>query len=140
MTKKHDCIVSQTISDGLVFAETLHACCHCYFQVAFEDVIAEPAGVHSLDCIWKLSYMLFEGGKNCQYQLSTILCGPMMALDLGCQFGYMAYLHIWTLTPALRLISIECGLLQKIWSLFVNCCCGACAEMLGNTCGRLKTG
>ena len=38
-----------------------------YIQVDFEDVLAEPSGAHSADCIWKNSYSCFQCGKNCGY-------------------------------------------------------------------------
>ncbi len=38
-----------------------------YIQVQFEDVLGEPEGAHSADCIWKFSYTLFDFGKNLGY-------------------------------------------------------------------------
>ncbi|KAL4226699.1 Caveolin-3 [Mactra antiquata] len=31
-----------------------------HLKVRFEDVLAEPEGIRSIDCIWKLSYYGFE--------------------------------------------------------------------------------
>ena len=42
-----------------------------FLQVAFEDVIAEPDGAHSNDCVWKCSFRCFTGAKLCCYRLLT---------------------------------------------------------------------
>ncbi len=38
-----------------------------FIQVDFEDVLAEPAGAHSVDCVWDNSYKCFQLGKNFGY-------------------------------------------------------------------------
>ena len=46
-----------------------------YIQVTFADVLAEPEGAHSMDCVWINSYSCFNGGLSCCYKLLTCLCG-----------------------------------------------------------------
>ena len=51
-----------------------------YIQVTFGDVLAEPDGAHSADCIWRNSYSCFEGGLNCCYKLLTFIFGLPVGL------------------------------------------------------------
>lgn len=100
-------------------------------QVAFEDVLGEPAGVRSADCVWRNAYTCFECGKNLCYKLLTILCGICIALAWGCHFAGIAFSNIWCFTPCLRCLSICIGCVQKVnWSI-INCCLGPCCETGG---------
>lgn len=109
-------------------------------QVAFEDVLAEPDGVKSIDCVWKLSYTCFELGKNCYYKLATLLCGICMALEWGCEFGAVALCQVWVCTPVLREFTIFCGSCQKCVTIAVSCCCSPFFDVCGNCLARIKTG
>jgi hypothetical protein len=46
-----------------------------YIQVEFDDVLAEPTGAHSAQCVWKNAYKCFNCGFNCCYKFMTFLCG-----------------------------------------------------------------
>jgi len=46
-----------------------------YIQVEFDDVLGEPEGAKSAECVWKNSFKCFNCGKNLCYQLMTYLCG-----------------------------------------------------------------
>ena len=48
---------------------------NAHVQVQFDDVLAEPAGAHSAECVWRNSYKCFSGGMSCCYKLLTYLCG-----------------------------------------------------------------
>ncbi|XP_076356858.1 caveolin-1-like [Tachypleus tridentatus] len=73
-----------------------------YLQVEFDDVIAEPEGTYSVDCVWKGAYSIFTGTKNCCYKLLTILFAIPVALVIGCSFAILSFQHIWCLGPAIR--------------------------------------
>ena len=47
-------------------------------KVSFDDVLAEPEGAHSNDCVWKLSYNCFTCGKLCLYRFITVFCAAPM--------------------------------------------------------------
>ena len=38
-----------------------------YIQIKFDDVLGEPEGAHSAECVWQFSYTLFEFGRNIGY-------------------------------------------------------------------------
>ena len=46
-----------------------------FIQVEFEDVLSEPNGAHSADCVWRNSFKCFECGKNCCYKFLSFFCG-----------------------------------------------------------------
>lgn len=111
-------------------------CSYCYciqIQVGFEDVLAEPAGAHSVDCVWKASYFCFNCGKNCCYNILAALCGIFIALGWGCEFAWITFSMVWCITPCLRLYSILMGCLQKYFGTCITCFLAPICE----TCGLL---
>ncbi|XP_069141788.1 caveolin-1-like [Argopecten irradians] len=97
----------------------------------FNDVLGEPDGTHSIDCVWKLSYTCFECWKGLCYKLLTLFCGICIAAEWGCEFAYIAFYHIWFITPCMKVCEINCGLCQKLYATVINCCIVPCTEALG---------
>lgn len=95
--------------------------------------MAEPAGAHSIDCVWKASYCCFNCGKNCCYNILAALCGFFIALGWGCEFAWITFSMVWCITPCLRLYSISMGCLQKYFGTCVTCFLAPICE----TCGLL---
>ena len=104
--------------------------CVC-LQVAFEDVIAEPEGAHTIDCCWRCSYTAFNCAKGCCYNILSILCGCPLALCWGCEFAYITFVHVWQITPCLRVFMINCGCAQKFCGTCLQCCLGPICETAG---------
>lgn len=102
-------------------------------QVAFEDVLAEPDGVHSFDIVWKCSYNFFNFGKNCCYMLMTTMCGMFIALYWGCEFALISFYQVWCISPLLSIFSIYMGCAQKMYGTYVRCY----LEPICETCGLL---
>lgn len=97
----------------------------------FDEVIAEPDGTHSLDCVWKLSNTCFECWKNLCYKFLTLCCGCCVAGEWGCEFAYIAFCHVWLVTPFLKILEINCGVCRRFYSLLVGCCLTPCFEACG---------
>ncbi|XP_061179136.1 caveolin-1-like [Saccostrea echinata] len=97
----------------------------------FNDVIGEPDGTHSIDCVFKLSNTCFELWKGLCYKLMTFCCGCCIAMEWGCEFAYIAFFHIWMLTPCIKVVEINCGVCQRIYTMCINCCCTPCYESIG---------
>ncbi|KAL3852820.1 hypothetical protein ACJMK2_016435 [Sinanodonta woodiana] len=102
-----------------------------HIKVCFEDCIAEPEGVRSIDCVWRNSYMCFNCGKNLCYKILTTCCGICIAFCWGCDFACTAFDHIWFLTPCMREFSICVGVWQKSFGTIINCCCVPICEACG---------
>ena len=92
-----------------------------YIQVSFDDVLAEPEGAHSMDCVWSNSHKCFNCGMKCYYKIATLLCGLCYALHWGCMFGAVAFEAIWFWTPVLRLLTIALFPVRKVMAIFLNC-------------------
>lgn len=90
-----------------------------YLQVEFDDVLAEPAGTHSADCVWRNSYKCFTCGKNLCYKILTFLCGIFVALAWGCTFAHISFSIIWCFAPALRALHIVLNPFKKIYSILL---------------------
>ncbi|XP_022334719.1 caveolin-1-like [Crassostrea virginica] len=102
-----------------------------HLKVQFEDILAEPEGVRSLDCVWKLSYKCFSCWKTLCYVIMTTLCGICLAAEWGCQFSYIAFVHIWYITPCFKILELNCGCLQKLYGLCIHCCLDPMCEACG---------
>jgi hypothetical protein len=50
----------------------------------------EPDGVHSLDCVWKISHKCFELWKRLTYILLTTFYGICIAAEWGYEFAYIS--------------------------------------------------
>ncbi|XP_064606657.1 caveolin-3-like [Liolophura sinensis] len=107
-----------------------------HVKVMFEDVLGEPEGAHSADCVWRNSYKCFNCGKSCCYKFLTYLCGILTALCWGCNFACITFEHIWCITPFLRVWAIYLGCMQKFLGQCYNCCvspfCEACGMFFSN--------
>lgn len=102
-----------------------------HLQCAFEDVLAEPDGAHSIDCVWSMANCCFNCWKGFCYKMATLLCGACIAAGLGCEFACIAFSHVWCYTPSLRKLAINCGYQKKMWSLYVSCCLEPCCTSCG---------
>ncbi|KAK6175092.1 hypothetical protein SNE40_013626 [Patella caerulea] len=102
-----------------------------HLKVNFDDVLGEPEGAHSADCVWRTSYLCFNGGKNCCYMFLTFICGLPLALCWGCEFAMITFQHVWQITPCMRIFMINCGCAQKFFGTCVNCCLAPICEAVG---------
>ena len=100
-----------------------------HIKCEFYDVIAEPKGVHSFDCIWELSEVLFSCCKNCWYKLFTLMCGCCIAAYWALEFVPVIFSHVWCLTPCYQVVNITCGFWCKnFFNLCVRCFVAPCAK------------
>ncbi|XP_041378603.1 caveolin-1-like [Gigantopelta aegis] len=104
-----------------------------HIKVAFEDVLGEPDGAHTIDCVWINSYKCFNCWKSLCYTISTLLCGICIAAEWGCEFASIAFYHVWVITPCFKVLELNCGICQKLYGLCIHCCldpffeaCGLC--------------
>ncbi len=96
----------------------------------FHDVIGEPPGAHSADCVWKNSFKCYTGGKNCCYTVLTFICALPAALCWGCQFACITFNQIWCVTPFVRCFNMLFVCLARIYSTVVHCYCDPINESM----------
>ncbi|XP_073323763.1 caveolin-3-like [Pagrus major] len=71
-------------------------------KVDFEDVIAEPAGVHSVDRVWKFSFNTFTVSKFWCYRGLTAIFGLPLSLLWGLVFACLSFWQIWVVVPSIK--------------------------------------
>merc|ERR1711976_130467 len=101
-------------------------------KVFFEEVLGEPEGVRSADCVWTNGFKCFNGTLNCCYKFLTFICGVPLAFCWGCEFACEACYHVWYLTPAIHEMGIYC----KTTAMQCQICLGACMTPFMESCGR----
>ncbi|XP_025107289.1 caveolin-1-like [Pomacea canaliculata] len=102
-----------------------------HIKVAFEDVIGEPEGAHSPDCVWVNSYKCFNCSRDCCYAVLTALCAIPLSFCWGCEFAWITFQHVWQIGPSLRIFMINCVCAQKFFSTCLHCCLGPICETCG---------
>ncbi|KAL8623140.1 hypothetical protein ACOMHN_063360 [Nucella lapillus] len=111
-----------------------------HLKVAFEDVLAEPEGVRSIDCVWSNSFRCFNFWKNACYMLNTLCCGMCVAMYWGCEFAGIAFQHVWCITPYFKVLELNCLCTQKLYGICVHCLLDPCCEAFGLLFGAFKKG
>ncbi|GFT64317.1 caveolin-1 [Nephila pilipes] len=110
------------------------------FKVEFDDVIAEPEGTYSIDCVWKGSNRLFTCSKNCCYKTLTLICALPIAFISGCTFACLSFQHIWCVSPALRQCRINCYMVRQYLTSVLDSCLGPCCSEMGLCLSRIRIG
>ncbi|XP_045164731.2 caveolin-3-like isoform X1 [Mercenaria mercenaria] len=109
-----------------------------HVKAEFEDVLGEPEGARSMDCVWKLSFRCFNIWRDCCYKLATLFCGICIAMSWGCQFAGIAFNHVWCITPSLTKCQIDCIVFRKCYFMCIDCCVGPVCEACGLMLSRIK--
>lgn len=103
-----------------------------HMHVQFEEVLAEPDGVKSIDCVWRASYKCFTLWKNLCYIIMTTCCGICISMYWGCEFAALAFQHVWQITPGLKLCEIQCTLLQRCYGTCMHCLLDPVCDAFGH--------
>ncbi|XP_013086022.2 caveolin-1-like [Biomphalaria glabrata] len=101
-----------------------------HVKVAYEDVIAEPDGAHSFNCVWSCAYRTYSCCKSFAYNLLTILSCLPLSICWGCLYAYVSFYSIWIITPLMRFYLINCGCCQKFYSACIQCYYQPCYEAM----------
>ena len=91
-----------------------------HVQVMFDDVLGEPEGAHSMDCVWKNAHSCLDCGLSCCYKLVTFFCGLPIALMWGCGFAMISFYEVWLMTPGIRAFQIILSNLRKLMSIYLG--------------------
>jgi len=102
-----------------------------HVKVNFEEVLAEPEGARSCDCVWRGASKCFTCTLDCCYKLLTAVLGFPLAFCWGCEFACLAFCHIWYCTPCIKSCAIELTACRSILRLFYESTYGACCEACG---------
>merc|ERR1711893_585168 len=109
-----------------------------HVKVVFEEVLGEPDGVRSIDCVWRNSYSCFNGTLSCCYKVLTILCGIPLAFCWGCEFACTACYHVFYMTPMIRDTAIWCKQTEAVCRICVTACCTPIMASMGRCLGMIS--
>ncbi|XP_068107638.1 caveolin-3 [Hyperolius riggenbachi] len=107
-------------------------------KIDFEDVIAEPYGVHSFDGVWKASYTTFTVTKYWCYRFLSALIGIPLSVIWGVLFALISFCHIWAVVPCVKSYLIEIQCVGRTFSLCVHTFCDPMFEALGKVFSAVK--
>lgn len=91
-----------------------------HVRVGFEEVFAEPEGMHSLDPVWRYSYLTFFNSKFWCYRIITLICAVPAAILWGIYFALLTFTHIWCVVPCIKAILIKLQCAAQLFSLLVR--------------------
>lgn len=106
-----------------------------HVNLQFEDVLAEPDGVHSFDGVWRTSYATFVGARVWLYRLLAAVIALPCAILWGATFALLSLAHVWAITPLLRVLDLFFFFVKRVWSSIVHTLCDPIFE----SCGMLFT-
>ncbi|XP_066520135.1 caveolin-2-like [Hoplias malabaricus] len=109
-------------------------------KVGFEDVIAEPASVRSLDKVWLWSHAGFEVSRLWFYRLLSLLLAIPVALLLGLLFSILSCLHIWLIMPSVQLLLINMNWVKVIWASILDLTISPFFSSVGRCCAAINIG
>ncbi|XP_058229225.1 caveolin-2 [Hemibagrus wyckioides] len=89
-------------------------------KVSFEDVIAEPISVRSGDRVWFWSNALFEVSRVWFYRIVTAVLAIPFSITAGVLFAFLTCLHIWLLTPCVKVVFMNTGRLEMLWKSLLD--------------------
>ncbi|XP_077981671.1 caveolin-1-like isoform X1 [Glandiceps talaboti] len=90
-------------------------------KVQFEEVFAEPEGMHSFNTIWKYAFITFTGTKFWCYRITTAICAIPCAFCWGIEFACLTFWHVWYVVPYIKAWLICLYWLQRMWQIWISC-------------------
>jgi len=108
-----------------------------HVKVKFEEVLGEPDGVRSIDCVWRYSDKCFNFALSCCYKYITVFCGLPMAFFWGCEFACLAFYHVWYYTPFVKGCTIQLLAARNLLRLCFETCIGTYCEACGMLFSRI---
>uniref|UniRef100_A0A8C6YF83 Caveolin n=1 Tax=Naja naja TaxID=35670 RepID=A0A8C6YF83_NAJNA len=107
-------------------------------KVDFEDVIAEPEGIHSFDGVWKASNTTFTVSKYWCYRILSGVLGLPLALLWGFLFACASFCHIWGAMPCIKSYFIEVQCCGRCYALCIRTFCDPLFEAVGKVCSDVR--
>ena len=76
--------------------------------------MAEPAAAQGFDWAWKLAFVLFSQTKLWIYKILSAVVAIPLALIWAMVFALLTVVHVWILSPALRLLDLILAVVKKV--------------------------
>lgn len=111
---------AETISFGLDLTNRDETGLNDHVKLAFEDILAEPEGYHSWDCLWKATFRLFHGLRGFLYRLLSLVLAIPAAIVWALVFALLTALNVFCCVPGARAAAIPGFWLGKLWNFLLR--------------------
>lgn len=130
------CVETLTIGLNLLDRDEKHVNDHV--NLVFEDVIAEPDASHGFDGAWKLTYLVFSSTRLWCYRLLAALLALPCGLTWGLTFSVLSLLHVWLITPSLRVFDVFLHVVHRVWGGLVRTLLDPVFQSIGKVAGDVR--
>ncbi|XP_033740634.1 caveolin-3-like [Pecten maximus] len=96
---------------------------NAHLKIRYTDTLAEPNGTHSIGCIWDFASIAYSCCRDLHYCLLSTFLGVWIAGFWGCQFGFIAFEHVWYISPFMKCIKIT---FKEAFQICCNMTCRCC--------------
>ncbi|KAH6923170.1 hypothetical protein HPB50_024593 [Hyalomma asiaticum] len=107
-------------------------------KLVFEDVLAEPDASHGFDGAWKLTYLVFTSTRLWCYRLLSALLALPCGLTWGLLFSLLSLVHVWLLTPTLRVFDVILHVVHRVWGGLVRTLLDPVFQSVGKLAGDVR--
>uniref|UniRef100_A0A3Q3X4L4 Caveolin n=1 Tax=Mola mola TaxID=94237 RepID=A0A3Q3X4L4_MOLML len=107
-------------------------------KVDFEDVIAEPDGIRSVDKVWKASHKTYTVSNYCCYRSLSAIFGVPLSLVWGLLFACLSFWHIWAIVPCIKSCQIEFRCLCQPYLLLIKTVINPIFKATGKICRGVR--
>lgn len=130
------CVETLTIGLNLLDRDEKHV--NDSINLVFEDVLAEPDASHGFDGAWKLTYLVFTSTRLWCYRLLSALLALPCGLTWGLLFSLLSLVHVWLLTPTLRVFDVILHVVHRVWGGLVRTLLDPVFQSVGKLVGDVR--
>lgn len=130
------CVETLTIGLNLLDRDEKHV--NDSINLVFEDVLAEPDASHGFDGAWKLTYLVFTSTRLWCYRLLSALLALPCGLTWGLLFSLLSLVHVWLLTPTLRVFDVILHVVHRVWGGLVRTLLDPVFQSVGKLAGDVR--
>ncbi|XP_060071637.1 uncharacterized protein LOC132551504 [Ylistrum balloti] len=94
-----------------------------HIKIRYTDTLAEPGGTHSVGCIWQFASIGYTCCRDFHYCLLSTFLSIWIAGFWGCQFGFLAFEHVWYFSPFMKCIKIT---FKEVFQICCHMTCRCC--------------
>merc|ERR1711997_937025 len=102
----------------------------------FDDVLAEPSAAQGFDWVWRLAFVVFSQTKLWIYKILSAVVAIPAALLWAMVFALLTVVHVWILSPALRLLDLILAVVKKVVVGVIGATLGPVCATLGLIFGK----
>merc|ERR1711997_1232037 len=102
----------------------------------FDDVLAEPSAAQGFDWVWRLAFVVFSQTKLWIYKILSAVVAIPLALIWAMVFALLTVVHVWILSPALRLLDLILAVVKKVVVGVIGATLGPVCATLGLIFGK----